>query len=316
MIPTVAQIETRMQDKLDDPTGVVFTSSVRLAAISEAYDILWGEFLKAEAPRISNVAVYTLPAGTTVLTPATASIADFGELIELEERLYGSTDLYQHVYEVDKLPQRTASNVLGDFVWRLDSFYFVGATTVRNLRLSYYASGTCPATGSIGIDGVLVFMGNCAAAIAGKRKGYEEWQELWRHAVGDKYETGIIGGELYNLLLPIIRSKQRRPLQPRPFTMSRLPRRAWAGINIAAPIVGGTGSMPIDYTSIAGTVVGTIDGVNAIFFIPGIATAVEVIVGGITMAPGVGYNHSGLAIVFTPGYEPSTGSVIHVRAYL
>ena len=313
MIPTVEQIQERVQQLLDEESGSVFGEAVCAPAISEAYDILWGEFLKAEAPRISNVATHTLPAGTTVLTPATAGIADFGELIDLEERLTGSTNLYQHVYEVERLSQRTASDALGEFVWRLDSFYFIGATTSRKLRLNYYASGACPIAGSIGIDGTLVFLSNCAAGLAGKRKGHEEWRELWRRAVGDNYESGIIGGELYNLLLPIIRSKQRMPLQPRAFTMSRLPRRAWTGINIAAPTAGS--AMPIDYTSPSGTVVGTIDGVNATFTIPVIATAVEVIVGGITLAPAVGYNHSGLTIVFMPGYEPATGSVIHVRAY-
>lgn len=313
MIPTVAQIEARILSHLDDPNGMVFTSDVRLNAIAEAYDILWGELLKAEAPRITNITTYTLAALTTSLTPAVAGIADFGELMELEERLSGSSENYVHMYEIDKLPQREMRDVLADFTWQLDTFKFVGATTARQLRISYYASGVCPTTGSVGIDGTLVFFGNCASAIAGKRKGYEEWKELWVRAVGDKYENGIIGGELFNLMQPIIRSKQRVPLQPRAFTMTRFPRKAWMGINVSAP--GGGGSVPMDYTSTAGTVVGAINGVNASFTIPIAASSVEVIVNGITMAPGVGYNHSANAIVFVTGYEPPTGSVVHVRAY-
>lgn len=314
MIPTVAQVMTRARALLDeaDP-GNVFQDAVLAPSYSEAYDILWGELLKAEAPRISNIALYTLPANTTVLTPATATIADFGELSELEERAAGSTDDYAHVWEVDKLPQRVASDALREFVWRLDSFYFVGANTARQLRLSYYASGAAPIAGSVGIDGSLVFLSNCTAAIAGKRKGYEEWQELWVRAVGSQYTSGIIGGELYNIMLPIIRSKQRTPLQPAPFTMGRLPRRAWRGFSI--PAVGG-GDVPVSYTSASGLLVGAINGVNVTFTIPISARAVEVIVNGISMTPGVAYAHSANAIVFLAGYEPPTGSDIHVRAYV
>lgn len=319
MIPTWAQIATRARGHLDevDP-GNVFTDAILGPAISESYDIIWGEFLKAEAPRISNISLYTLPANATVLTPATAGIADFGELIELEERPNGSTDNFAHVWDVDKLPQRTASDALREVVWRLDSFYFVGATTTRELRINYYASGLCPTTGSIGIDGTLVFFGNCAAALAGKRKGYEEWQELWNRAVGDKYTNGIVGGELYNIMLPIVRSNQRTPLQTQPFTMSRPPRRRWSGFSIAAPVMPAGGTVPIDLTSTAGTVVGTIDGVNASFTIPFVATSVEVMVNGLVMAPVLAYNFAsgGSQIVFTAGYEPPPGAVIHVQAYV
>lgn len=314
MIPTVAQVMTRARALLDeaDP-GNVFTDTILTPAFSEAYDILWGELLKAEAPRISNIALYTLPASTVVLTPATASIADFGELIELEERASGSSDDFATVDEVDRLPQRTASDALREFVWRLDSFYFVGANTIRQLRINYYASGTAPAAGSIGIDGTLLFFGNCTAAIAGKRKGYEEWQELWVRAVGDKYTNGILGGELYNIMLPIVRSKQRTPLQPAPFTMGRLPRRQWRGFNVSA--VGG-GDVPVYYTSASGTLTGAINGVNVTFLMPVSARAVSVVVNGITMTPALAYAHSGNAIVFLAGYEPPTGSDISVQAYI
>jgi hypothetical protein len=314
MIPTVAQVMTRARALLDeaDP-GNIFLDAVLAPAYSESYDILWGELLKAEAPRVSNIALYTFPALTTVLTPATAGISDFGELVELEERASGSTDDYASLYEVDKLPQRVAADALREFVWRLDSFYFVGANAARQLRINYFASGTAPLTGSVGIDGSLVFLSNCTAAIAGKRKGYEEWQELWVRAVGSQYTAGIVGGELYNIMMPIVRSKQRTPLQPAPFTMTRLPRRAWRGINVAA--VGG-GDVPVSYTSASGLLVGTIDGVNVTFTIPVSARAVEVIVNGISLTPGVAYAHSANAIVFLAGYEPPTGSDIHVRAYL
>lgn len=318
MIPQVSDVFTRARANLDHSGGNVapFTDAVLQEALAEGYDILFAAFLEHQLPRIQNSTLYVLPANTTSLTPATASITDFGELIALEERLNGSTEKYTQLWEYGvNLPQIDAADQLRYFIWRLDTFYFLGATTARQLRLTYYASGTAPTTGTLGVDGSLVYFGNITAAIAGRRKGHDEWKDLWKRAVGENYEKGYLGGDLWRLIQPMDRSTQRVRIQPRAFSLSRGVYRRPPAVHVAAQ----GGSMAPTRISIAlGNMTGTVDGVNATFTstLGPVLRHVQLFLNGIGLNFNVGFTFSGSSITFLTGYIPQAGDDFYADVWI
>src|SRR5438309_1792001 len=129
MVPTRGQVRTRFRSFGDDPNGATFTDAVFDEAFSEAYDVLFNAALNLQIPRLRNIISYTLPANTTSLSPAVAGISDFGDYEEIEERASGSSDNYTPLEARDQHRQRTPADRLLEFVYRMDTFYFIGATT-------------------------------------------------------------------------------------------------------------------------------------------------------------------------------------------
>lgn len=331
MIPTVAQIFNRARYLLDDvdegspqsaPTydvGVVFTDAMLQNAFSEAYDVIYAGFLELQGARIKHIQTYTLPPLTTELSPETAGIANFGELMKdgLRERI---NQRYVPLNEWDVLPQHPMLSVLQDFVWRLDKFFFVGSTQQAFLQITYYSSGTAPddPAASVEIDGSLNAFAYLTAGIAGKTKGHVEADGYWIRAVGAQFTPGQydqLGGELSRLLGPTLRAKQRVQIQPRPYSVSRYPVYPWANnVNIAASPAG-TGEMPITMTYSDGTITGTLDGVNDTFVLSVPCTTIMLMWNGVTLQPGIGYNHTLNIVVFQPGYIPQSGDSIQARGW-
>lgn len=319
MISTFANVRSRALARLDDPSQGTFTDAVLLPGIQEAVDSLFGAFVFYEIPRTKVVATYTLPALTTSVTPATMGIADFGEIIELRERRSGSTDKYVHVYEVDDLSQRDATTSLGEWEWRGDTFYFIGATEARQLWVSYFATTTQPTTidsTSTGVDGALNFLSLYTIGAVGGRKGYDEIAaECMQRAVGSRYDDGVIGGELFRLCQPMVRSRQRVQIQPRAFSVSRrtITRRP---PYIAAQQPAGSGMAPVQFTYAAETITGTLDGTNATFYLSYPVSSVVVVLNGATLSPTVHYTHGANAITFIAPYIPQPGADILVEGWL
>lgn len=89
MIPTMANCLDAARFYLgDDQTsgGEVFTNTLLTPAFNMAYRELFRAFQGIANPRVQRTAFYDLPAYTSFLSPATAGIADFGEIEVLEER--------------------------------------------------------------------------------------------------------------------------------------------------------------------------------------------------------------------------------------
>jgi hypothetical protein len=220
MNPTRGQVKTRFQQILDDPLGLVFDETVFAPAFGEAFDALMNAFLQYQVPAIELVAHYTVPAGTTSLTPAQMGITDFGDYIYLAER-GDSADKYRPITPVDDVPQRDQGAYLLEANFSNGTFYFVGATGDVDIEIKYDASGTAPTSDAtvIQVDGSLTFLSNYAVGVAGPRKGYDEVAARARlAAVGPRYDVGTIGGELFRLIQPRVRSRQKIPFAPKRFS--------------------------------------------------------------------------------------------------
>lgn len=318
MLPTRLQIKTRFLALLDDPTAAKYTAALFTEAFNESYDALFQAFVINQLPRIKTITEYTLVANTTSLTPAQAGISNFGDIDELEERASGSSDKYLEVHRVDKLPQRNAADRLGEFVWRLDTFYFVGATTARQLRISSDSSGIAP-TGDgdvVAVDGSLSFLARGAVAAIGDAYGDDEIAERNRLiAYGPKYNLGIIGGELLRLITAPIRSRQNVRVAPMPYGVG------WSQVRRRVPYIvaqqpQGVATAPAQFTNNDGTVTGTIDGSNATFYLTYPVSTVIVILNGATLTSGVHYTHSANQIVFLAPFIPQLGADILVHGWL
>lgn len=320
MISSFAQVKERVLNLLDDPTQATFLDSIILPAVGEAIDALQGGFVFFEIPKSKVVITYTLPAFTTSVTPATMGILDMGEIIELRERASGSTDRYIHVQECDDLPQRPQLQALQNWEWRGDALWFVGATEARQLWLSYFSTTEQPTvldSTSTGVDGALSFLSLYAAGVAGPRKGYDELAAAYMtRAVGSRYDQGIIGGALFYLCQPMVRSRQRVQVAPRSYSAIRRrfgPRRQ---VYIAANAPAGGGTAPAQFSSALGTVTGTIDGTNATFFLSFPVTTANVYRNGILMTNNVDCTFGANQIVFVAGQIPQPLDIITVEGWL
>jgi len=306
-ISTVEAIKADALEFLDDTAGSRFTAPIQTWAFSMAYLTLADLFVLYEIQKVKKVTTYTLPVSTASLTPATAGIADFGEVIQLEERLSGSSDRYSPVNQVDNLWQRDSSDNLMEFEWRDDTFYFVAASTARQLQITYYASGAVPATGSVGIDGVRLLLAKLTAAFAAPRKGDPELgKDLMTQAVGPRFHEGIVGGDARRLIGPMITAQQNIPVAPRPFragvpTLARLGARFF---------VAGTTENMIPFI-ITGTPSGT-DGTDglAVYTLDQTPRYLELHNRGILQYPNVHYTLAGSTITFLSPYIPITGDLL------
>jgi hypothetical protein len=303
-IPTVEECIDDAQALLGDPSGVKFTDVACLFAFGRAYRELFAEMLSLEIPRIKNIATVTLAAGLTSLTPAAAGIADFGELVEVEERRQGSTEDFMPVDIVDKLQQGEPYDVVGEVVWRLDALYFHGPTTNRELRITYYASGDAPVSGSVGVDDSRNYFGARIASIVGPPKGHlVDAREL--RAEADMYLRALIG--------PMLKNMQTVKVQQSAFRLGEDRVRAPFVRVIAAASSGG--SVPNVYSSLSGTITGAIDGTNSVFYIGQASNQIAVYLNGARLTVGSHYIHGGNVVTFLAPYVPQFGADIIVEAW-
>jgi hypothetical protein len=315
--PTVAQIKSRFLAHLSDPNGQVFTDALFYEALGEAYDALFSAFLNSQCPRIQIVSTTTVNAGDLSFVPSSVW-SDFADFDLLEERTLGSSDLYRELQQCDQLPQRGQLDRLLDFTWRFDTFWFIGATTSRDLRVTYESSGQAPTspTATINVDGSLTFLARGAVAAIGQVKGYDELAALSRSiAYGPKYDQGIIGGELFRLVNPRVREMQHVQVAPRPFTLSR--RSTSRRIPyVAAQSIGGGMGAPAQFSYSAGSITGTMDGTNAAFYLAYPVSGVVVELNGITLTPTSQYVFGANVVTFIDPYIPQPGNEILVQGWL
>lgn len=318
MIPTRLDVKTVYRGLFDDDAGKVFTDTVFTNGFNQAYDALFQAFLVGQVPRIRNIVVVQITPGTTSLTPATAGVADFADYVMLRERLNGSSERFRQLDSREVLTQRTQTDRLLEFVWRLDTFFFIGATTTRDLEITYESSGTAPTDDgtSIGVDNSRTFLANFAAGVTGGRKGYDEIaQRCWSLAVGSKYDQGTMGGELFRLVQAKVRSEQKVQIAPRPFTTSRQGYPLWRAPFIAAPS-GGSGTAPAQFSSALGTITGAIDGSNTQFFLPYPVSTASVYRNGDRLTSGTDYTFGANLITFAALQIPTAGDIITVDGWL
>lgn len=287
-------------------------------ALWEAYDALFTAFELAQCPRIQTIVDYRLPALTTSFTPVQAGLMDFANPEYLEERAWGSTDKYTRIEQRDKLPQRDPVNALLTFVWRLDTFFFIGATTDRDVRITYDSSGTPPVndSDSINVDGCATFLSKYAAAIAGGRKGYDQAARYMQDAVGARYGEGIIGGELYRILQPRVRERQQVQIAPKPYSASRRTLvRSVPYIQAQSPASGGVG-VPAQFSTATNTITPAPNGSNNVFYLTYPVVSIQLFVGGEAMTFPTDYSFGANVITFAPTAIPAAGQTITAWGYV
>lgn len=335
--PTRGDVKDVFLYNLDDPPptpptggvveGSIYTDNIFQRAFKQAFDALYAAMLTNQVPRIELMINFTLPAGTTQVTPDDLGLPDFADFIFLRERSWGSNDKYLDMVPVDVLSQRAPTSRLIEFNWRNNTFYFIGATQTIDLQVKYDSSGQAPTDDDvqIGVDSSLNFLANFSAGVASKTKG--DWetmgQQCWLQAVGPKYEQGEIGGHLRQLIVPLVRSRQHVQISPKPYSASRRFQFRRAVPWVAAQqgtTGGGAQNVPIQFSTADGSIIGAIDGINAVFTLFRAVSSIEFVArNGVTLTRGVDYMLLGNQIAFVAGQIPQPGSppdIITVEAFL
>lgn len=335
MFPTRLQVKQRFWALLDDPSGKVFTDiptinggpSLFQSFFSQSYDVLFNAMMAQQVPRVEQVVEGIIVPPSPIpfsMSPAEMGINDFADWEWISERTAGSNDKFLDLYDEDRLTQRPAVERLMETVWQNNAFHFVGCTTTRELQLKYAASGEAPTLDAteIGIDSSLNFLANYAAGSVGGNKGYQEMAaKCMLAAVGPKYDYGQIGGMLFYLIQPLVRSRQNVPVAHKPYTTRRRLGAGRRGIPYVAAQQGTTGgggqNVPIEYSSASGGVIGLIDGTNAVFWVnTGNVAQMTVFRNGLAQTPTLDYTSVNNQITFLAASIPQPGDTITVEAWI
>ena len=220
--PTVAQVLLDAAKLLGDPLQETYTDAELQPWYEFAYRELWDLCMRWRLPVAYREVLYTLPANTTSLTPATANITNMGDPQKLWERRAGSSENYIVMTAVDELPQITSESALRWWKWEGDTFYFISATSSRQLKIEYILSGAAPTSGQIGFDNSRNFLATRAASLmAGIRGMPQEADRLTVLALGPNRTADGSGGQLRTLVIPMLQEKQNRPKRPGTFRPRR-----------------------------------------------------------------------------------------------
>jgi len=220
-IPTVEQAIEEAAFHLGDSKKRRFTIPDLQFAVGLAWRELIDEMTLCQDAAVELQALYVLAAGTLTLTPATAGISNFGQLLRLEERPQGSTNVsffpVQYT-ETISLPWSPTHRVIY-YTWRSQTFGFPPATGPVELRITYLHSGENPTTGPLGIDNCLTVVGKLAAAYAGPPKGLSGIPKQMRDEV---YKDP---NHMQTLIQPHMREQQERRVQPAAYAVGSNRRR-------------------------------------------------------------------------------------------
>lgn len=309
MIPSVSEVLQQAAGLLGDPNMRKFTEAKLQPYFELAYEELTGEMARYFLTKQKRAVTCPLPIGTTSLTPADASISNMGEVIKVEERSYGSGDLYTLVHPRITLPQRDAIWKLYDYEWSNDTFNFVGATDNIDLKITYYDSGAAPTSGSVGIDGSKNFLAHRTAANAARPAGNVELAKLLDIDARGPRQDGS-GGFLHTLIGAMLTSEQKNQLQV-PYYKAGGSITIGGAFGMAVAEGGGGGvSAPTEVTP-----TGTIDGANDTFTLASIPLFMSLYMNGVLLTEGVGYTRTGATITMLSGYIPQIGWTLRAQVW-
>lgn len=336
--PTRLQVKQLFWQIADDPSASVFTDtanpstgavSVFQAGFSQAYDILFNNALNQQIPLVEKVVQGIIIPPSPIpfgVTPAQIGLFDFADIEWLGERAAGSTDQFKDLIDTDRLPQQQPTDRLIYFCYQNGMLNFIGCTTPRELQLKYvFSSAGAPTddTLSVAFDNSLNFLANYSFGCVGPNKGYEATgARALSFAVGPKFDLGVIGGELFRLMQPLVRSRQNVVVAHKPFT-SRPWRGGYAGYGsgyVASQFSttgGSSPNVPQQFSSAAfgaNAIIGTIDGINTVFFLAVGVLGMAVYLNGVLQTLGADYVALNNMITFL-GTPPQPGAIITAEAY-
>lgn len=337
--PTRLQVKQLFLQVCDDPAASVFTDvanpstgavSVFQAGFSQAYDILFNNALNQQIPLVEKVVqgiiIPPFP-GIFGVTPAQIGLQDLGDIEWVSERAAGSTDQFKDLIDTDRLPQQQPTDRLIYFCYQNGMLNFIGCTTPRELQLKYvFSSAGAPTddTVAVAFDNCLNFLTNYAAGCVLGNKGYDEMgARALSFAVGPKFDTGVIGGELFRLMQPLVRSRQNVKVAPKPYS-SRPWRGGYAGYGsgyVAAVQAGTTGggsqNVPQQFSVSAGSITPVPDGIVSTFWLTLPTYAFSLFKNGDLQTIGVDYVPFGTnQFTFVPGAIPQPGDQLTAEGYV
>lgn len=335
--PTRLQVKQLFWQILDDPAATVFTDvanpttgavSVFQSGFSQAFDLLFNNALNQQVPRVervvSGIVIPPSPVPFSV-TPAAMGLDNFADWEWISERLLGSNEKFTDLWDEDRLTQRAPTDRLLETVFQDGAFQFVGVTTPREIQIKVVDSGSAPTDDAavITFDNSLNFLANYAAACAGPGKGYDAIANRCRSfAVGPKFDLGTVGGELFRILQPLVRSRQNVQVAHKPYTTQRRIGGRWRAMPYVAVQQGVTGggaqNVPMQFTSANGTIVGTIDGVNLVFYLTlGVQPNISLFKNGDLQTYGLtgDYVNVNNMITFNAPSVPQPGDLLTASAY-
>jgi hypothetical protein len=144
---------------LNDSAKSQFTYAVQIPFLNTAINELQEVFEQHNIPATNKTsAPVTVPAGaTTILTPP-----DLIEIQGLWERLSGTTNDYTEMTRKEYLPKsQVQTTALVYYSWNGQVFEFIGATTIRQVRIDYIKTLFTPvlaATDSIDLINCKTFL--------------------------------------------------------------------------------------------------------------------------------------------------------------
>lgn len=333
--PTRLQVKQLFWGIVDDPAGSVFTDvpnaitgapSIFQTGFSQAFDLLFNNALNQQIPLVESVVDGIIIPPSPVpfaVTPAQMGLLNFGDVEWVSERQAGSTDKFLDLVDEDRLTQRAPTDRLLEFCYQSGAFQFVGCTTVRELQIKYvFSSAGAPLVDTVEVpfDSSLNFLANYAAGVMAPNKGYPEiGARALSFSVGPKFDTGMIGGELFRLMQSLVRSRQNVVVAHRPYTTQR---RIWgrargvAWVGVQAGVTGGgSQNAPQQLSSANGTIIGTIDGTNLQFFLIYGVLTFSLFRNGVLQSLNIDYTAVNNAITFLPASVPLAGDTLTAEAY-
>lgn len=171
---TATNIMTTSAALLNDTTGYQWNATTLLPYIKIAYD----EFLlrlREEGLQsiIEVVEELSIPIGTKTISSATTGITDLSHPINIGERKGGSEDEYVDVVELRFLPNQEASSSFLYWAWYDNKINLLGATEVREVKITYYSKPTAivDATTVIPFEDAALCLAARTAAIAASLSG-------------------------------------------------------------------------------------------------------------------------------------------------
>lgn len=138
----VSDVNADVRSRLGDDDNAVFLDAILLPFVKRAYSLVQMKLVNRGCSVLRDTATLspTVSAGTTLLSSASSPAlpADLIVPYKLWERPTGSTEAdWVPMHAKDTLPSRVATDTLGEWVFEAGSIDLVGATTTRDVRISY-----------------------------------------------------------------------------------------------------------------------------------------------------------------------------------
>jgi hypothetical protein len=192
---TLADIVTKVQNLVGDPSGQVYTQAVLLPYVNMAQDEMADELRNngvGEATFVNSV--ITVPANTTVLNQGSTPPIPTNLVVPLslyERTVGGAEQDFTLINGPQILPNFNASTTLGFWNFVQDTtngptIQFIGATTAREVRILYYGDVNNLSAGGdkllfYGAQNAISYkVASLVAASRGNGEGAQGFDALWQ----------------------------------------------------------------------------------------------------------------------------------------